>query len=76
MGASGRSDRNTSEAPPVPLPDLQKPRNGEGVKKSSTRIKLKERVAWRSFRAQPLEIEALWHKPASTHIFIAVGGDP
>jgi hypothetical protein len=34
MGASGRSDRNTSKAPPVPLSDLQKPRHREGVKKS------------------------------------------
>jgi hypothetical protein len=34
MGASGRSDRNTSKAPPVPLSDLQKTRHREGVKKS------------------------------------------
>jgi len=34
MGARGRSYGNTPKAPPVPLPDLQKSRHGEGVKKS------------------------------------------
>jgi hypothetical protein len=48
----------------------------EGVKKSSTWIKPKGRVDWRSFRAQPLEIEALCRKLHKTHIFIAVAGDP
>jgi len=35
-------------------------------------MKPEERVDWRTFRAQPLEIEALWHNPAKPHIFIAV----
>jgi len=34
------------------------------VKKSSTWTKPEGRVGWKSFRAQPLEIEALWRKPA------------
>jgi hypothetical protein len=34
----------------------------EGVKKTSTSVKPKGRVDWRSFRAQPLEIEARCRK--------------
>jgi hypothetical protein len=46
------------------------------VKKSSTWFKRKGRVDWKSFRAQPLEIEALCCKLSQKHIFIAVAGDP
>ena len=42
-----------------PCPPLCK---GEGVKKSGTCLKRKGRVDWRSFRAQPLEIEPLCRK--------------
>jgi hypothetical protein len=46
------------------------------VKKSSTSVKPKGRVDWRSFRAQPLEIEARCRKLTQTHILITVACDP